>query len=89
MLKRNTEKSLFGQNQMEYLGFWATWNRIVPINKNIEAILKTTPPKSKLQVRALIGLVKYYRGMWSSRSHLLQPLTLLMSDKEKVQMYRR
>ena len=32
-LKCNTERSFFGQTQMEYLGFWVTRNGIRPVNK--------------------------------------------------------
>ena len=39
------------------------------------------PPIIQKQVRALIGLVNYYRDMWSRRSHLLHPLNALTSKK--------
>ena len=34
-IKCNIKKSLFGQYDMEYLGFWVTWNRILPINNKV------------------------------------------------------
>ena len=40
-----------------------------------------TPTNSQKQVRAFIGLVKYYRYMWAIHSHLLQLLTALTSNK--------
>ena len=40
-----------------------------------------TPPKNIRQVCALVGLVNYYRDMWSRRSYLIQPLTALTSTK--------
>ena len=36
VLKYNIEKSLSGQNEMEYLGFWVTHDGIKPINKNYQ-----------------------------------------------------
>ena len=42
------------------------------------------PPKNTKEVRASIGIVKYYRYMWDIWSHLLHPLTSLMSPKLKV-----
>ena len=33
-LKCNIEKSLFGQTEMEYLGFWVTREGVRPLNKN-------------------------------------------------------
>ena len=40
-----------------------------------------TPPKTIKQVHVFLGLLKLYRDMWAKRSHLLQPLTALMSTK--------
>ena len=66
---------------MEYLGFWVTWNGTRPVNKKLEAIVNMTPSKNIIQVCALLGLVSYYRDMWSRQLHLLQPLTALTSTK--------
>ena len=78
-LKCNIEKLFFGQTEMECMVLWVTRNGIRPVNKKVEAIVNMTPPKNVKHVRAFIGLVKYYRDMWAKRSHLLQPLTELMS----------
>ena len=59
-LKFNTERSFFGQTQMEYLSFLVTQNGIRPENKKVEPILNMTPPNSIRQVRAFVVLVKYY-----------------------------
>ena len=66
---------------MEYMGFWVTRNGIRPINKKVEAITNMTPPTNTKQVRLFIGLVKYYRVVWSRRTHLIQPLTKLTPNK--------
>ena len=42
-----------------------------------------TLPKHQKQVRAFIGLVNYYRDMWSKWSHLLHNLTALTSNNLK------
>ena len=41
------------------------------------------PPKKTKYVRAFIGIVNYYRDMWSKRSHILHPLTALTSHNVK------
>ena len=82
-IKCNIEKSSFGQTDMEYLGFWVTRIGIRPINKEVEAIVKITPPKNTKEVRAFIGIINYYRYMWDRRSHLLHPLTEITSPKVK------
>ena len=66
---------------MEYLGVWVTINGIQPVDKKLEAIVNMMPPLNKCQVRGYIGLVNYYRCMWDRQSYLLQPLTVLTSDK--------
>ena len=66
---------------MRYLGLLVTHNGTRPINKNLDAIVKMTPPKKKQQVRSFLGLVKYYREMWSRQSRLLHLLNTHMSDK--------
>ena len=43
-LKYNIENSSFGQNEMEYLGFWVTRYGVKTINRNIEAITNMKPP---------------------------------------------
>ena len=44
-LKCNIEKSFFGKTNMEYLDFWVTRNGIRSLNKKVESIVNTTPPK--------------------------------------------
>ena len=50
----------------------------------VEAIVNMMPPKNKKQVCSFIGLVNYYRDIWAKQSHLLQPLTVLTSNKVKL-----
>ena len=46
-IKYNIEKSLFGQTEMEYLGFWVTHDCVKLMNKKIEAITNMAPPTSR------------------------------------------
>ena len=39
------------------------------------------PTKNTKEACAFIGIVNYYRDMWAKQSHLLHPLTSLMSHK--------
>ena len=41
------------------------------------------PPNNTKEVSTFIGIVKYYRDMWSKWSHLLYSLTALTSHKVK------
>ena len=69
---------------MEFLGFLVIWNGIRPRIKKVEALVNITPPNNKKQVRAFIGLVNYDRDIWSIRSHILHPLTELMSNNVEL-----
>jgi hypothetical protein len=54
--------------------------------KKVEAIMKIDTPKTRKQLRSIIGMVNYYncsRDMWPQRSHLLAPSSSLTSAKAK------
>ena len=83
-LKCNIEKPFFGKTKMEYLSFWVTHNGIQPINNKSESIVNIIPPNNTKQAREFIGLVIYYRVMWSRWSYLLHPLTASTSNKMEL-----
>ena len=80
-LKVNAEKSFFGRKQLDYLGYRISQEGIRPDTKKVEAIKALAPPKTRKQLRSFIGMVNFYRDIWTKRSHLLSPLTKLMSPK--------
>ena len=45
-LEYNIEKSFFSHTEMEYLGFWVTYDGVKIMNRNIEAITNMKPPTS-------------------------------------------
>ena len=46
-------------------------------------MMRIKAPKNKKELRHFLGLVNYYRDMWRKRSHLMSPLTGLVSEKRK------
>ena len=62
---------------------WVTRDGIKAINIKIEAITNIKPPTSQKEVQNLMGLIDYYRDMWTSRSYMLAPLTRLISIKKE------
>jgi hypothetical protein len=50
-----------------------------PQPKKVEAICQLTAPQNCRQSRHFIGMVNFYRDMWSRRSHLIAPLSAMMS----------
>jgi hypothetical protein len=77
--KANLRKCYFGESKIDYLGYEITRDGIQPQPKKVEAILKLSPPKTKRQLRHLLGMINYFRDMWQKRSHMLAPLTGLVS----------
>jgi hypothetical protein len=83
--RANLLKCFFAQEELEYLGYWLTRRGLQPQPKKVEAILRLTPPKTKRQLRHFLGMVNFYRDMWRMRSHLLAPLSALVSPKVKFE----
>jgi hypothetical protein len=81
--RANVRKCFFGKGELEYLGYWVTRQSIQPQPKKVEAILRLQAPKTKRQLRHFLGMVNYYRDMWQRRSHILAPLTSLVSKDAK------
>ena len=79
----NVNKSHFAMDQIDYLGYWLTRDGIQPQHKKVEAIQRLEPPKTKHQLRKFLGMINYYRNMWQRRSHILAPLTAMVSNKAK------
>jgi hypothetical protein len=79
----NANKSCFGAQEVEYLGYWITRNGIQPLAKKVQAILAIDVPKTRCKLRCFIGVIYYYRDMWIRRSDALAPLTYIVSEKRK------
>ena len=79
----NLRKSFFAASEIEYLGYWVTRDGISPQPKKVEAIMRLQPPKTKRQLRHFLGMINYYRDMWKRRSHILAPLSGLVSKTVK------
>jgi transposase InsO family protein len=79
--RANLHKCFFGRDELEYLGYWLTRDGLQPQPKKVEAILRLAAPTTKRQLRHFLGMVNFYRDMWKRRSHILAPLTGLVSNK--------
>ena len=82
-MKVNASKSSFAKETLDYLGYTISQKGIKPIAKKVDAILNIAPPKTRRQLRSFLGMVNYYRDMWIRRSHVLTPLTALVSKETK------
>ena len=64
-LRINAKKSFFGRESCEYLGYWVTREGIQPLPKKVEAIKAMAAPKTIRQIRRFVGLINYYRDVFS------------------------
>ena len=63
-LKCNAEKSFFGKDSLEYLGYWISREGISPLPKKVEAWKQIKPPTNIKELRSFVGMINYYRDMW-------------------------
>jgi hypothetical protein len=77
--RANLRKCYFGEAKIDYLGYEITRDSIQPQPTKVEEILKLSPPNTKGQLRRFLGMINYYRDMWKKISHMLAPLTVLVS----------
>jgi RNase H-like domain found in reverse transcriptase/Reverse transcriptase (RNA-dependent DNA polymerase) len=82
-LKVNGNKSFFTKTELEYLGYWITWDGIKPLPEKVKAILAINAPQNCGELRSFIGIINYFRDMWVRRSHVLAPLASLTTNKAK------
>jgi hypothetical protein len=64
----------------EYLCYVLTRDSIKPQPKKVQAILVLTPSQNVRQLHRFLGMVQYYRDLWTKSSEMLSPLTNLVGE---------
>jgi hypothetical protein len=76
----NVEKLTLCTLEIEYLGYKLTRDGIKPQSNKVQAILAIQPPKEEKQLQHFLGMVQYYRDLWTRWSNMLAPLTSLVGE---------
>ncbi|GBL98096.1 Retrovirus-related Pol polyprotein from transposon 17.6 [Araneus ventricosus] len=82
-LKVKPSKCSFLKQDITYLGHTVKEGQVFPDKKNLDAIRKAFPPKSRKQVRSFLGLTGFYRKFIPNYSKLALPLTALTRETTK------
>jgi hypothetical protein len=72
-------KCLFGFSSVEYVGHTISYNRVTPLDRNIDKVCDAKRPTTKKELQSFIGLVTYYSNHVVNFSDVIAPLTGLVS----------
>ncbi|MGH0158407.1 UNVERIFIED_CONTAM: hypothetical protein FKN15_035412 [Acipenser sinensis] len=67
-------KCAFGKQETQYLGYIMGNGRVRPIASKVQALVETAIPRTKSQVRSLLGLAGYYRRFIPEYATIINPL---------------
>ena len=71
-----------GLEEVTFLGHKITNNSIKPLEETVSKILKIKVPKTKKEVRSLLGLCNFYRKFIPQFANITEPLTRLIRKGE-------
>ncbi|GBM11447.1 Retrovirus-related Pol polyprotein from transposon 17.6 [Araneus ventricosus] len=77
----NTKKCSFVKNQMKYLGHIIGSGKHLPDPDKVKVIRELEVPRTKTQLRSLLGLMNYYRDYIPKYADISHPLTELTKKR--------
>ena len=84
-LSMKKSKCSFFSKEIQYLGHILSATGIRPLPAKTHAIQHMQPPTTPKQVRAFLGLVRYYRKFIKGFAKITKPLTLLTRQQVKFE----
>ena len=84
-LSMKKSKCSFFSKEIQYLGHILSATGIRPLPTKTHAIQHMQPPTTPKQVRAFLGLVRYYRKFIKGFAKIAKPLTLLTRQQVKFE----
>ncbi len=76
-LTANLGKCAFAKEETQYLGFIMGHGQVKPVATKVQALMDAAIPKTKSQVRSLLGLAGYYRRFIPEYATVVNPLVNL------------
>ena len=76
-LKVKPSKCVFGEKQVDYLGFNISARGVCPTHKNILAVKEFPHPTTVKEVKRFLGLANFYRRHLQNMGVICRPLTAL------------
>ncbi|GFS07115.1 Pol polyprotein [Elysia marginata] len=80
----NTQKCIFGQATMTFLGHKVTLNGITPVPEKVKAITEFPKPNDKKALQRFLGMLNYYHRFLPGIAKCLAPLTEATKSRSKV-----
>lgn len=82
-LTENVEKRKMCVENVEFLGYEISLNKIKPTLKRAQGILQFSSPKTKKQLQKFLGVINYDRSFIKGITELAKPLYGLLNKDEK------
>ena len=83
-VKINKDKCVFRSAKMSYLGHDVSHEGIRPSSEKVNALVNAPAPTSPTELRTVLGAFGYYSKYIPNFSTLIEPLRVLVSEKEFV-----
>ena len=80
----NTQKCIFGQATVTFLGHKITPNGITPLPEKVKAITEFPKPNGKKALQRFLGMLNFYHRFLPGIAKLLAPLTEATKSRGKV-----
>ena len=59
----NFDKSTFGGDKIDFVGFTISKDGVIPLQSNIDSFLKIPPPTSAKEIHSFLSTANYYMNM--------------------------
>ena len=74
----NFDKSTFGADKIDFVGFTISKDGVIPLQSNIDSFLKITPPTSAKEIHSLLSTAYYYMRFVRNFADIAEPLRALL-----------